>query len=252
MSRKRLSSGDRRDSIIAAATSVFAQQGFSGARTNDIAKTAKVSEALLFRHFPSKVAIYRAVLRRIIRTQDETYSVLSGMTPDAAGMIDILRRTFRNSLNGLNAPNAEGIRLYVSSMGGDSSYASLAYRRSLRLWLKPLEHAMEQARAAGDLVGAPIPARNAFAFIEHISTMMLISRTHKNGTISYEGTDEALLEDAIRFCARGLGMTEAALEAHAHLMRKAGTTGAIEAGKGTTASSKVPKAKPRKARAKAA
>lgn len=251
MTRKRLSSSDRRDSIITAATSVFARNGFNGARTNDIAKAAKVSEALLFRHFPSKVAVYRAVLRRIIRSQDETFQILSGMSQDTPGIIDILQRTFRNSLNGSNAPNAEGIRLYISSMVGDSSYASLAYRRSLRLWLEPLDLAMRQAHAAGDLVGPPLPARNVFAFIEHVSTMMLVSRTHENGIIPYEGDDDALLENAIRFCARGLGLTDAAIESHAHYIR---TPREVEPPSPETAKKPLSpsKGKPKKSRVKAA
>ncbi|SNS86898.1 transcriptional regulator, TetR family [Sphingomonas laterariae] len=245
MTRKRLSSSDRRDSIIEAATGVFARSGFSGAKTLDIARAANVSEALVFRHFPNKVAIYRAVLRTIIRSQDETLKVLSGTTPDAGGIIDLLRRTFLHSLLGKDAHNAQGTRIYFSSLGGDGTYASLAYRRSMRLWLDPLAVAMEEARKAGDITGQPMPPHNAFIFIEHVSSIMLVSRTHEPGIIPYEGDDEQLLENAVRFCARGLGMTDAAIERHRDLMRTAAPDKAIDA-------PATPKAPARKTRSKAA
>lgn len=246
MTKKRLSSSDRRDSIIDAATSVFARDGFSGAKTLDIARAAKVSEALIFRHFPNKVAIYRAVLRRMIRSQDETFDVLSGPAPNASGIIEMLRRTFAHSLLGQAANNAEGTRIYFSSLSGDGTYAALAYRRSMRLWCEPLAIAMAEARAAGDLVGPPIPAENAFAFIEHMSSMMLVSRTHDQGIIPYQGNDEALLEQTILFCARGLGMSDAAIEANRGLMSKPLVTAPVAA-----AAPKAATAKPRKAKPKA-
>jgi len=59
--RPRLPSGDRRSQILAAALEVFAERGFHGARTRELAERAGVSEALLFRHFPTKTALIRAI-----------------------------------------------------------------------------------------------------------------------------------------------------------------------------------------------
>src|SRR5437870_13402598 len=53
---------ERQASIIAAAASLFAQKGFNGTTTREIAKTAGISEALLFRHFPTKRALYAAII----------------------------------------------------------------------------------------------------------------------------------------------------------------------------------------------
>ena len=53
---------ERQASIIAAAASLFAQKGFNGTTTREIAKTAGISEALLFRYFPTKRALYAAIL----------------------------------------------------------------------------------------------------------------------------------------------------------------------------------------------
>ncbi|GKS57128.1 AcrR family transcriptional regulator [Nitrospira sp.] len=59
---RRTSAQDRQASLIGAAASLFAAKGFSGTTTKDIAKAAGVSEALLFKHFPTKHALYSAIL----------------------------------------------------------------------------------------------------------------------------------------------------------------------------------------------
>lgn len=58
----RTSARDRRLSIISKAASLFAAKGFNGTTTKEIAKTAGVSEALVFKYFPTKRELYRAIL----------------------------------------------------------------------------------------------------------------------------------------------------------------------------------------------
>lgn len=52
----------RQAGIIAAAAALFAAKGFQGTTTKEIAKTAGISEALVFKHFPTKRALYAAIL----------------------------------------------------------------------------------------------------------------------------------------------------------------------------------------------
>ena len=58
----RPSGSERQASLIAAAASLFARKGFNGTTTKEIAKAAGVSEALVFKHFPTKQALYAAIL----------------------------------------------------------------------------------------------------------------------------------------------------------------------------------------------
>jgi AcrR family transcriptional regulator len=64
----RYTSADRREQILGVASSLFAQQGYRGTTTRLIAERAAVTEALIFRHFPSKEELYWAVLERKINT----------------------------------------------------------------------------------------------------------------------------------------------------------------------------------------
>ncbi len=61
----RLSAPDRRRQILDVATGLFASQGFQGTTTREIAAQAGVNEALLFRHFPNKEALYWTVIEEL-------------------------------------------------------------------------------------------------------------------------------------------------------------------------------------------
>jgi AcrR family transcriptional regulator len=58
----RLSALDRRRQILRAASSLFARRGYRGTTTREIAERARINEALLFRHFPSKEKLYWTII----------------------------------------------------------------------------------------------------------------------------------------------------------------------------------------------
>jgi len=53
---------ERREQILQTAVSLFSQRGFKGTTTKEIARVAGVSEAMVFRHFENKDALYGAIL----------------------------------------------------------------------------------------------------------------------------------------------------------------------------------------------
>src|SRR5271169_1063615 len=69
ISRSRLGSRGRpeqsRAAILQAAIREFAREGVAGARTDAIARAAKVNKALLYYYFKDKDALYGAVLDRV-------------------------------------------------------------------------------------------------------------------------------------------------------------------------------------------
>src|ERR1041384_2512994 len=60
----RMSAEERRESVIRAATTEFAQRGYYGTSTEAIAKRVGVSQPYLFRLFPGKKAIFAAASQR--------------------------------------------------------------------------------------------------------------------------------------------------------------------------------------------
>jgi len=57
-----MSAADRQRQLLDVALAVFSRKGFKGATMKAIAAEAGVAEAVIFQHFPSKEALYNAVL----------------------------------------------------------------------------------------------------------------------------------------------------------------------------------------------
>jgi TetR/AcrR family transcriptional regulator len=76
---------DRRRQIVEVASELFSQRGFNGVRTKEIADRAGISPAILFRHFPSKEAIYSAILDHKLKQAAER---IRARLQDAAGRKD--------------------------------------------------------------------------------------------------------------------------------------------------------------------
>jgi TetR/AcrR family transcriptional regulator len=62
MPRTRSADGSR-ERIFAAAAAEFAAHGYAGANVDRIARAARLNKAMIYYHFKSKAALYRAILR---------------------------------------------------------------------------------------------------------------------------------------------------------------------------------------------
>lgn len=215
----RLSGADRRNSILRAAKAVFAANGYDGTKTLQIAAAAGVSEALVFRHFASKAVLYRAVLRQLIREQDESIARFGRIAPSGRGLLEMIERTTRLAMSGENAPNAPGVRLLLGSLSSDGSYARLIFRRAKRLVLPEVRDAIEAAVAAGEIEVRPPEPENVVNLMEHVTSMILVSRLQARPVVDFAGGDAGMLADVLRFCGRGIGLRPELVETHIAAMR---------------------------------
>lgn len=58
----RMAAEDRRQQILDVAVQLFSQKGFRGTTTKEIALTAGVNEAIIYRHFATKSELYSAIM----------------------------------------------------------------------------------------------------------------------------------------------------------------------------------------------
>jgi AcrR family transcriptional regulator len=62
---KRMPAAERKKQILKCAVKVFAKSNYYNTKVADIAEAAGISEAMVYRHFPSKKAIFLAVLQHM-------------------------------------------------------------------------------------------------------------------------------------------------------------------------------------------
>ena len=84
------------DQILNAAALEFAERGFAGARVDRIARRAHVNKAMLYYHFKSKQALYRALLRRVFSLAAERVQAIAGGAGLAGDKLDRAIVAFRD------------------------------------------------------------------------------------------------------------------------------------------------------------
>jgi len=88
-----MKSQERRAQLIEAATILFAENGYSGTTTKEIARAAGVTEALIFRHFESKESLYKGVIEEYVsRSRRPEWHAEIRRCMDATDDVELLRK----------------------------------------------------------------------------------------------------------------------------------------------------------------
>ena len=98
--RKRLTAAERKAQLIEVAISIFGRRGFRGATTKAIADAAGISEATIFRHFPSKADLYIAAFRQRTGVGTEQFVTMLEDLADRREDEELLRALGRAMLIG--------------------------------------------------------------------------------------------------------------------------------------------------------
>jgi AcrR family transcriptional regulator len=89
--RKRLGADERREEIIRVTLELAARQGVDDVTTQDMAQAMGVTQGAVFRHFPSKDAIWLAVMQWV---RERLMSVLGQAAAAGSDPLDALQRMF--------------------------------------------------------------------------------------------------------------------------------------------------------------
>lgn len=74
---------DRREEILQASLHLFAEKGFHGTSIRDIARSADLTEGLIYHYFASKRDLFRAII------EEHSFLPLLRTLPDLAGQLDL-------------------------------------------------------------------------------------------------------------------------------------------------------------------
>src|SRR5262245_43413705 len=125
-STERLSSEERRAAIVKAVRRAFAEKGFHGTTTRELAEAAGASEALLFKHFPNKEALFSAMQMACCSEQDHgMIERLKALEPSASTLVLMVHFLVGKFVvgNGLREERAMQARLMLRSLAEDGEFA---------------------------------------------------------------------------------------------------------------------------------
>jgi len=215
MSTLRMTSDLRRQLILGAAKRCFARNGFAGTTTKSVAAAAAISEGLLFKHFPSKAALYAEILAEECQA-DPDLAHLLGQEPSTATLVELVKGMVRHFLGVADGPDkqkAQRLRLMTTSHLDDGEFARLLYAKVGDLIGPVFIASLDRAVEAGDASRIGSDPLKLFWFAHHTVLMAALSRIPAVPCLSY-GNAPDLERQLCEFLLRGIGLHEAALASH--------------------------------------
>lgn len=214
----RLSSEERRKAIIRTALRVFSERGFHGTTTKELAKAAGVSEALIFRHFPSKDKLYEAMQMECCNMKDSsaTDSVMN-LEPSTSSLVMTVHYMMAKMLRppGKISEEENSLhRMMVHSFMEDGAFARGFMEHVADSLIAKVEACIKVATKVGDMIDAPSkPALRAW-FVQHFSGMLMLNELPGKPVVDMKTSYAALTEHATWFALRGMGVKDEAIKLH--------------------------------------
>jgi AcrR family transcriptional regulator len=212
--RSKLSAEERRAAIVQAVRRVFAEKGYDGTTTRELAKAAGVSEGLLFKHFPNKEALFEAMkvaccgeqvlgeAERLLARGPSTETLVLLVQFLAANMAGCGPRDDKVVLH----------RLFLRSLAEEGKLAQFLCGRIAAHWLPKLEASIQAAVAAGDAVAGPVRPSLGGWFAHHLALMIALLALPAKPLVNYGVAREQLVQEAVWFTLRGMGLKEEAIQ----------------------------------------
>jgi AcrR family transcriptional regulator len=213
MSSLRMTSDLRRQLILSAAKRCFARNGFAGTTTKSVAAAAAISEGLLFKHFPSKAALYAEILAEECEA-DPDLAHLLGQAPSTGTLVELVSGMVGHFVQISNdEQEAQRLRLMITSHLDDGEFARLLYGKVGDLIGPVFTASLDRAVAAGDASRIGSEPLNLFWFAHHTVLMAALTRLPVVPCLSY-GKAADLERQLCEFILRGIGLNEAAITTH--------------------------------------
>lgn len=194
----RMASGNRfarrrertRQELLAAATGVLARNGLHETKVADIAAAADVGVGTFYLHFPTKEALFDAVVEETVARLKATVDAARASAPDPIGRTRAANRAFCR----FAADNREVFRIVF----GHAAAYNDVIRRAQALFAADVEQTIREGMASGAFVPLP-PALAAQAVVGMATQVLSWWTTHE--AVSIETLEDTMTTLALR----GLG-----------------------------------------------
>jgi AcrR family transcriptional regulator len=212
----RRSSPERREAILEASLELFARHGHHGVTTRMIADAAGISEALLYRHFRSKEALFEELQRWCLQDTVPAAERLAAAGPSTATLVRAVYFTVEKiaGKTGCGGANGNLRRIMLASLIGDGQFARGFLAVNFGQHLPQLAGCLEAAHRTGDLHHPPRRSHLRLWFMQHLAVMASSVLLPEPPAVDHGVRNETLVEELALFALRGLGLTEDAIDRH--------------------------------------
>jgi TetR/AcrR family transcriptional regulator len=182
-----------RDRILAAAAAEFAARGFDGAKVDQIARRARLNKAMVYYHFPSKVAVYRAILRDVFAD----VGVAVGRVRDAGGAPQAQLRAFVRAVADQAIARPHFPPLWLRELADGGRHLDASVLAEMRRVVETLAAILLDGRRAGQFA----PASPLITHAGIVAPLLLVAATRgvreRLQSLLPPGAGDASLDDAV-------------------------------------------------------
>jgi AcrR family transcriptional regulator len=215
--RVRLPSGERRQAIVTAVKGAFADKGFDGTTTRELARAAGVSEALLYKHFPSKESLYVAMLEACADgPMAAEFTRVLALPPSTSTLVALVHFLTSHFVLCEDLQKTTMHRLALRSLLEDAEFVRLGAKQFGASWVRKVEACITAAVKAGDLKTTPLRGDLRAWFVHHLAFALMLHLQPKIPAVDYGIPRSTLVVQAVWFLLRGMGLEDAAIRRHYH------------------------------------
>jgi AcrR family transcriptional regulator len=159
----------RREQILSAATTVFAEKGYQRATTQDIAEEAGVSEGLIYSYYESKDHLLLAILEKLASSGFDEFTTDDGsktINQDILGKTLQIRHGFLDEMDSM-------MRATMGEAINNAHFRDHYFNVLVKPALETMEAEIENWIANGKIQRTEVPAASRFLLAETIGLFFL-------------------------------------------------------------------------------
>ncbi|MCJ8331814.1 MAG: TetR/AcrR family transcriptional regulator [Lentisphaeria bacterium] len=219
--RKRISGDERKIQILRSALPLFAKKGLSGTTTRELAEATGVSEALIYKHFPSKEKLFDSIEAYCLSTSEANIGIVESLEANTESLVRCIYlpmyTVLKNDMVQNDMDDKDFHRLVVHSLLSDGEFAHHFLKNTYTIWREKVESCIVAAREAGDIT---IKHRSTSIFpwlVQHMVACYAYKHLPEKNLVDYgiENEDD-LVDEFTLFALRGIGLHQSAIEQYYH------------------------------------
>ena len=214
MRQHRLAASERREAIMRAVRDVFAEKGFEATTTRELAKAAGVSEALLYRHFPSKESLYTAMCQACLTGKTaEEYKQILALEPSSSTLVLLTHFLVRKMVFEMTKDKNSMDLLVVRSLLGNGDFIRAKHKGLGSAWHQKFRDSVAVAAKAGEM-SQPMPAGLASWMAQAVGLGMMLYLRPSQPVVDFELSRPEITERCVRFVLLGIGLKAEIINKH--------------------------------------